>query len=100
MGVKEARAEAAECRAEIQEGRKPSGATSRVVARGNAQESYAKQVTFREVAEQVIQLRRPTWSSERHATQWRESLTNHAFPVIGDLPIGSITSGDILRPGP
>ena len=97
VGVKEARAKAAECRAEIEEGRKPGGATSRVVARRNAQESYAKQITFREVAEQVIQLRRPTWSSERHATQWRESLTNHAFPVIGDLPIGSITSGDILR---
>ena len=97
VGVKEARAKAAECRAEIEEGRKPSGATSRIVARRNVQESYAKQVTFREVAEQVIQLRRPTWSSERHATQWRESLTNHAFPVIGDLPIESITSGDILR---
>ena len=97
VGVKEARAKAAECRAEIEEGRKPGGATSRVVARRNAQESYAKQVTFREVADQVIQLRLPTWSSERHATQWRESLTNHAFPVIGDLPIGSIASGDILR---
>ena len=97
VGVKEARAKAAECRAEIEKGRKPGGATGRVVARRNAQEAHAKQSTFREVAERVVQLRQPTWSSERHAMQWRESLTNHAFPVIGDLSIGSITSGDILR---
>ena len=97
VGVKEARARAAECRAEIEEGRKPGGGTSRVIERRNAQEAHAQQVTFREVAEEVIQLRRPTWSSERHATQWRESLINHAFPVIGDLPIGSITSADLLR---
>ena len=53
--------------------------------------------TFREMADTVITLRAPTWSSERHAKQWIESLTNHAYPVLGDMPIDEITTADILR---
>ena len=52
--------------------------------------------TFREVAEQVIALRAPTWTSQRHAKQWTESLTLHAFPVIGNKRVDTITTSDIL----
>ena len=52
--------------------------------------------TFREVAETVIERRRPTWSSDRHAKQWTESLANHAFPKIGDKRIDEISTGDVL----
>ena len=96
VGVKEARAKAAECRAELEKGFKPTGSKERAAARRAAQQAYASKPTFREVAERVIELRRPTWSSERHATQWTESLTKHAFPAIGDMQIESIASGDIL----
>ncbi len=96
VGVKEARAKAAECRAEIEEGYKPTGSKERATAKRAAQQAYASKPTFREVAERVIELRRPTWSSERHATQWTESLTNHAFPAIGAMQIERISSGDIL----
>ena len=97
VGVKEARAKAALCRAEIAEGYKPTGSKERAEDVRQVVQQTLAQATFREVAERVIELRRPSWSNERHATQWRESLTNHAFPVIGDLPIGEVTSGDILR---
>ena len=49
-----------------------------------------------EVAETVIELRRPTWSSERHATQWRESLKLHVLPAIGNTPVDAITTADVL----
>ena len=52
--------------------------------------------TFREAAFQVIDLRRPTWSSDRHSKQWIESLTNHAFPALGRKPIDRVTSADVL----
>ena len=52
--------------------------------------------TFREVAEQVIALRAPTWSSERHAKQWTESLTLHAYPVIGAKRVDTVSTGDLL----
>ena len=53
--------------------------------------------TFREAAQAVIELRAPTWSSSRHAKQWIESLTNHAYPVLADLSVDEIASSDILR---
>ena len=53
--------------------------------------------TFREVSEQVIALRRPTWSSERHAKQWTESLTLHAYPRIGAKRVDTITTSDVLN---
>ena len=96
VGLKEARALAADRRAEIAEGMKPTGA--RAVAAATRPEPVKPAVpTFRDVATQVIEFRRPSWSSDRHATQWTESLTLHAFPVIGDLPISEIGSADILN---
>ena len=44
----------------------------------------------------MIELRRPTWSSERHAKQWTESLTLHAYPRIGNKRIDSVSTGDVL----
>ena len=92
VGLKEARALAAERRAEIAEGIKPTGA--REVASSKRPEPAKP--TFRQIAERVIELRRPTWSSDRHAKQWTESLAIHAYPVIGDLPIDGITSAEVL----
>ena len=59
-------------------------------------EAKAAIPTFREVAERVIELRRPTWSNDRHARQWTESLTNHVFPVIGDKRMDEVTTADAL----
>ena len=52
--------------------------------------------TFAAASAKVIELRAPTWSSHRHATQWRESLRLHALPRIGPLPVDAITTADIL----
>ena len=90
VGLKQARALAADRRAEIAEGRKPAG------ARESAISTSPTAPTFQQVASEVIALRRPTWSSDRHAQQWIESLTNHAYPAIGNMPIDAISSGDVL----
>ena len=52
---------------------------------------------FEQAAEAVIELRAPTWTSERHATQWRESLRLHAMPLLGRKPVDKITTADVLR---
>ena len=88
IGLKEARTQADDRRAEIAGGRKP---TAREASR-----TAPTKPTFRHMAEEVITLRRPTWSSDRHAKQWVESLTNHAYPFIGDQLMEDITSGDVL----
>ena len=52
--------------------------------------------TFGQAAETVIELRAPTWSSRRHATQWRESLRLHALPVLGKKLVDAIDTADVL----
>jgi integrase len=53
--------------------------------------------TFAEAARQVIELRRPTWSSQKHAEQWASTLATYAYPVIGLKLVEEIGSGDVLR---
>ena len=44
----------------------------------------------------MIELRRPTWSNARHATQWENTLAAYAHPVIGNKTVDSITSADAM----
>ena len=48
--------------------------------------------TFEETAKTVIALRRPTWSSEKHAAQWESSLATYVFPIIGRAPVDAVTT--------
>ena len=52
--------------------------------------------TFEEVARRVIALRRPTWSSEKHAAQWESSLETYVFPAIGRELVNAVTTPDVL----
>ena len=52
--------------------------------------------TFAEASEIVIDMRRPTWTNAKHASQWASTLTTYAFPKIGPKPVTDITSADIL----
>ena len=51
--------------------------------------------SFREVAEKIIQQREPTWAAGA-GTQWRQSLENHAYPLIGNRLCYAVSSADIL----
>ena len=52
--------------------------------------------TFAEASEIVIDMRRPTWTNAKHASQWASTLTTYAFPKIGPKPVTDITSADVL----
>ena len=53
--------------------------------------------TFRKVAVAVIDLHRPTWRNPNSAAQWEASLRDYAYPVLGDMRVDVIGSGDVLR---
>lgn len=58
-------------------------------------------VTFRERAEQYLQVHESGWENARHRAQWRQSLRDYAYPSLGSLPAMTITAGhivDLLRP--
>ncbi len=102
VGLADARALAVEYREALLQGidlnaevRAEREAETKAKAALEAEE--ARIPTFSQVAEQVIQLRRPTWTSDRHAEQWTESLRLHAFPGIGHKRIDAITTADTLN---
>ena len=53
--------------------------------------------TFTEASEKVIELNAPTWKNPRTESQWRASLREHAYPVIGRLTVDRIATADVLR---
>ena len=52
--------------------------------------------TFAEAAERVMAFRRPTWRSDRHATQWASTLRTYVYPTLGPLLVDEITTADVL----
>lgn len=53
--------------------------------------------TFREIAESFIDRREIGWRNEKHRQQWRNTLESYAYPLIGALPVGEITTEHILK---
>jgi integrase len=59
----------------------------------------AKQKTFKECAAEYItaKVTDKAMRSDKHRKQWRESLEDYAFPIIGDLPVASIDTPLMLK---
>lgn len=56
----------------------------------------AAKVTFRAAATQYHSENEAGWKSTVYARQWLASLENYAFPKLGHMPTGSISSADII----
>jgi len=59
-------------------------------------DEFAAKVTFREAACQYHGENEAGWKSTDYARQWLASLENYAFPKLGNMPTGAITSADII----
>ena len=60
-----------------------------------------KDSTFTKYAYEHIHNLEPTWTNKKTAAQWRSSLEEYAFPVIGDTPVSDVSRAqvlDILQP--
>ena len=53
-------------------------------------------MTFAEAVERVIDLHSKGWTNHKSAPQWRASLGTYAFPRLGRMPVGAITSQDVM----
>lgn len=87
-----ARKEAAECRSLVKQRIDPIDARDRHVI-----ERTTEVVTFREAAESFIKARESTWNNKKHAKQWTSTMNAYAYPVIGDVAVGDITTEMIVR---
>ena len=95
VSLAEAREKAFEYRRLAKAGQDPArvhgpAETGKAEARSNAP-------TFRKAAAEVIDLHRPTWRNPKSAAQWEASFRDYAYPVLGDMRVDEIGSGDVLR---
>ena len=56
-----------------------------------------KDSTFAKYAYQHIKNLEPSWTNQRPAAQWRSSLEQYAFPVIGDTPVSDVSRTQVLE---
>jgi integrase len=61
-----------------------------------AQKAAKSVLTFKEAAEKVHALNKPTWRNGKHGAQWLSTLDNAAFPFFGSKRIDLVTSNDVM----
>ncbi len=57
----------------------------------------AKVITFDKAAAGFIEANESAWRSAKHGEQWRNTLTTYASPVIGDLPVSTISTALVMK---
>lgn len=60
-------------------------------------QEQAEIITFDDVAADFIESQRPSWTNEKHAQQWTNTLNTYANPILGKLTPAEITTDDILK---
>ncbi len=56
-----------------------------------------KDSTFAKYAYQHIMNLEPSWTNRKTSAQWRSSLEQYAFPVIGDTPVSDVSRTQVLE---
>ena len=56
-----------------------------------------KDSTFAKYAYQHIKNLEPSWTNVKTSAQWRSSLEQYAFPVIGDSPVSDVSRTQVLE---
>jgi integrase len=95
LSLAEARDKARGLRQLLLEGRDPltekwAQSTARAIAQ-------ARGCTFKHCADGYMRTHSGTWKSVKHQQQWASTLTNHAYPIIGALPVAAIDTALVLR---
>jgi integrase len=78
-------------RAAIAEGRDP------LAERRAAHSDRQAILTFRQVADLYIAAHEASWRNPKHRAQWSSTLETYAHPVLGDLPVGAVGTGAVMR---
>ena len=95
FSIKEARERARASRQLLADGVDPI--EHRNEKRNAKRAAEAKHITFAEATERYIKTHAVKWTSAKHASQWRSSVEQFAYPVIGKLPVGAVELQHILK---
>jgi integrase len=92
VSLQEAREKAREARKLLLDGRDPLKARQEKVAAAKAE--AAKSKTFKQIAEEFLTQsgKVQAFRNATHRAQWRDTLEQFAYPVIGNMPLATINS--------
>lgn len=95
VALAEARDARDEARKLIRAGKDPIDARNAKRAEAKVQDS--RSVTFKVYAEGFITGREAGWKNDKHRQQWRNSLRDYAYPVIGHLAVADVDKAAVLK---
>lgn len=52
---------------------------------------------FKDAAQTAYEQHKPSWKNEKHASQWINTLSAYAFPLIGEIRVDQIDTPEVLR---
>jgi integrase len=70
--------------------------TDAKAAAADAQRAKVKAITFKDVAEKYMDAHEAGLSNAKHKTQWRNTMSSYAYPVMGALPVAEVETGHVL----
>ena len=100
--VADVRAEAASLRRIVKSGVHPRDAEAesrRAAAEAEAIAAaalIANSRAFKAVAEEMLAQHELAWRNEKHRMQWRNTLKTYAYPVLGHLPVSTVTTEHLI----
>jgi Arm DNA-binding domain len=95
VGLAEAREAASSARALVRNDIDPIDA--RKAKRAAAKVEATRSVTFKVYAEGFIVGREAGWKNDKHRQQWRNSLRDYAYPIIGHLAVADVDTAAVLK---
>jgi integrase len=95
VSLADARQKARDARKLLLEGVEPIDA--REAHRAAQRVTAATAITFRQAAEAYIEAHSAGWRGGKSEQQWRQSLTDHVFPLLGALPVAAVDTGLVMR---
>jgi integrase len=95
VSLADARAKRDEERAQLRAGIDPVEA--RKAERVHACVRQVKTITFQECGEACINDHKVSWRHPLSVQNWRGSLTNWAYPIIGKLPVQDVDKAAVMR---
>lgn len=93
----QAREKATELRNDARQGVDPKARRDEAMrARKRALEAQAHERTFKQAAEACIRANESRWRNLKHAKQWRATLTQYVYPLVGNRLCSVIGHADVV----
>ena len=91
----QARIDAQACKTMLREGIDPI--EERKKRLGAVKVNNQSKPTFKDCAERYIRAHAASWKNAKHIQQWKNSLKNYAYPVVGTMAVDGIERGHVMQ---